>query len=413
VLLSVLLCRVFPRFELPAPSGTHAIGTEELWLVDAKRLEGYTAEPDDARELRVRITYPADAASGLPRDTVRGTASIALVGALTLGWPAAADLAPLSWGPIPTHALRSAPVAAAQPRYPVLIFSHGLASSPGQNTTLIEELASHGYVVMAIQHGGLSADSQRADGSLLGTGAALRQLFAPLSEEQSRKMRELFEELGQVASVDARIDVLRRQAEVRPELTQALNAMHALASQDQRFVLDQLERLQASDPILAGHLDLDRIGVFGMSLGGTASTMTCAFDRRCRAGLNLDGFHQVLLDLPPLQVPFLLMSAERHLNHEIPHEQSLATSYVARIAGTVHLSFTDLGLAMPVLSRRGNSVGSIAPQRITQLTREYARAFFDQSLRGMREPLLDGPSAAYPEVTLLIRNASQQSPGGH
>ena len=53
---------------------------------------------------------------------------------------------------VASHSYPNAPVARARPRYPVLIFSHGYASSPWQNTVQMEELASHGFIVFSIGH---------------------------------------------------------------------------------------------------------------------------------------------------------------------------------------------------------------------------------------------------------------------
>jgi hypothetical protein len=73
-------------------------------------------------------------------------------------------------------------------------------------------------------------------------------------------------------------------------------------------VADQLEQLPADAAgLLAGRLDLDRLGGFGRSFGGNAAQEWCRNDRRCRAAANLDGalwteVGRVGLDRPVLQV---------------------------------------------------------------------------------------------------------------
>jgi predicted dienelactone hydrolase len=57
---------------------------------------------------------------------------------------------------------------------------------------------------------------------------------------------------------------------------------------DEQFVLDELERLNASDPQLGGRLDLDEIGAFGYSAGGMTALELCFHDPRCKAGAGLD-----------------------------------------------------------------------------------------------------------------------------
>ncbi|WP_431898518.1 hypothetical protein [Nonomuraea sp. bgisy101] len=42
--------------------------------------------------------------------------------------------------------------------------------------------------------------------------------------------------------------------------------------------------------------------------------------------------------------------------------------------------------------------GDLSPQRSLEITRAYVGAFFDLHLKGRKQPLLDGPSPADPEV---------------
>jgi hypothetical protein len=51
---------------------------------------------------------------------------------------------------VTTHAIPSAPVADDQPNYPVLIFLTGLTGFRRSNTFQVEELVSHGYIVVGL-----------------------------------------------------------------------------------------------------------------------------------------------------------------------------------------------------------------------------------------------------------------------
>ncbi|MDR3081372.1 MAG: alpha/beta hydrolase, partial [Streptomyces sp.] len=67
------------------------------------------------------------------------------------------------------------------------------------------------------------------------------------------------------------------------------------------------------------------------------------------------------------------------------------------VTGSGHFTFTDV----PVL---GEQLGIPDPEaplsgtRSGEITRDYVGAFFDQQLRGIPQPLLDGPTATNPEV---------------
>lgn len=66
--------------------------------------------------------------------------------------------------------------------------------------------------------------------------------------------------------------------------------------------------------------------------------------------------------------------------------------------GADHGSFTDLPLFLDEFGIPRAPGTTMSPRRGADLTRQYVLAFFDQQLKGVDRPLLDGPSAANPEV---------------
>ena len=84
----------FPVFELPEPTGPHALGVTWLHVEDTSRTEVYTEDPEDHRELMVEIWYPAAPAPDAEpvpyeeRPDVIGPATARLFGGLLgLPWP--------------------------------------------------------------------------------------------------------------------------------------------------------------------------------------------------------------------------------------------------------------------------------------------------------------------------------------
>src|SRR5262245_32246733 len=123
---------------LPAPTGSFAVGrATDVWR-------------DDARELPIWIWYPAVKSAGAkPADYVPrywldalGQRPRSRIGAV-MGTLLARDAARVH-----AHGLVDAPVAPAQPAYPVVILRGGLGAWTTDYTTLAEDLASHGYVVV-------------------------------------------------------------------------------------------------------------------------------------------------------------------------------------------------------------------------------------------------------------------------
>jgi predicted dienelactone hydrolase len=408
--LSALLCVCFPRYQYPAPSGRYAVGIREFQLVDSSRTETETARPDDRRELGIRVSYPSDAtpADKLERDFIEDRVAIAAYSALLILKPDSKwrAVVPRSWERIVTNAWRDAPLAKRDRPYPVLIYSHGLGSWPEQNTILIEELASRGYIVFAINHAGLSSGITRMDGSTVDLGEFMRRSntlakMTPISDEIGKRSRELNSELSNPAlDVSLRAKLIKESSMLRPGPTEATATAHGLAADDHRFLLDYLATDEA---LFKEQLDLNRIGILGMSMGGTAAHITCARDPRCRAGVNMDGYQALLIDVP-LTVPFMHMSNARFHNHAVSHRQANGPSYLVKIGGTVHGSFHDMAYSTPMLrlldSRGINVVGQIDGERMMQILNAYVPAFFDKHLLGNDAPLLDGTSERFPEVSL-------------
>ena len=72
--------------------------------------------------------------------------------------------------------------------------------------------------------------------------------------------------------------------------------------------------------------------------------------------------------------------------------------YVVTVKGAMHNSFSDMPFIAP---ERYRNIEINAARALT-ITNAYVLAFFDRYLRGRRQPLLEGNSADFPEVTVQI-----------
>src|SRR5690606_1288309 len=135
-----------PVFRFPAPSGPYQIGTVTYHWVDGGRAEIYTANPDDRRELMVQIWYPAQADPTSPRAPyIQDAQALAAALARVRHLPSFL-LGNLKY--VTTNAFPSAPVAGSGQRFPVLLFLEGTTGFRQMNTFQVEELVSHGYIVV-------------------------------------------------------------------------------------------------------------------------------------------------------------------------------------------------------------------------------------------------------------------------
>jgi predicted dienelactone hydrolase len=91
--------------------------------------------------------------------------------------------------------------------------------------------------------------------------------------------------------------VIERTPENNPELysgeelTRRADKLLAAWTADAAFVLDRLEQLSSPDASskFSGRLDMSRVGLFGHSFGGATAAQFCCQDARCKAGIDVDG----------------------------------------------------------------------------------------------------------------------------
>jgi len=376
VLLAPWLASAMPAARqaivLPAPSGPFGLGTRVLHLVDQARAEtapGHTAE---RRELMVQLWYPAARASASPAPYILEFARIAAYNKELND----RGLALLGRGidrleRVTTHAQMDAPMLAGQARWPVVLFSPGNSLPRSIYTILVEDLASHGFVVAAIDH--------PYSGAIV---------LLP----------------GGRAAIDAGPDVPVAPFEARVGVRTA----------DLRFVLDELRHLDAP-------MDATRVGAFGHSLGGVAAVQASAGDARFLAVANLDGGTGEMVDSlargPKSPVMLITKAVQQGAGptDQMLHQWGLtraqydelmikerasrdavygamtSVAYRLTLAGAEHMNFSDAAF----LERDNARIDALRALRITA---DYLRALFDRYLRGTPSPLLDGPSTEYPEV---------------
>ena len=380
---------------LPVPTGSYAVGRVSYDWVDESRQEVFAPKQGEKgsgakhkkRELMVWFWYPATPDSG------------AKPGAYLPGkWGRAIerDRGPFLWQRldwVQVHAIPDAPVSAAQPGYPVLIFSTGYGRVPTDYTVLAEDLASHGYVVVGI------ANTYSAPVVAFPDGRVVSRVREAALPEGSR--------LAEKTAADRLVMVW---------------------AEDVIFVIDQLDRLSTdASGGFFGRLDVTRLGVFGHSFGGAAAVEACSRDSRCKAAVDISGalfgdVPRVGLKQPcmfvlgeratPPRIVFLThrfsrREAEEELAREIRDMDSASraalAAYKVSVHGARHFNFSDSAVLFSPIMKAGGTLGSIEGARGLRITSDYVRAFFDKYLNNADSPLLDGAPSEYPEVSFESR----------
>jgi pimeloyl-ACP methyl ester carboxylesterase len=272
------------------------------------------------------------------------------------------------------HAYPNAPVLVSSEGFPLILFSHGWNGFRAQNTYQVEELASHGYIVVAPDHTYGAVATVFPDGSVA--------LNNPLALPTGLGLSDF-------------------------EFLAAANVLGNQWAEDLSFILDYLQILQPDDDafFLANKIDFSQVGVMGHSTGGGAAIQFCAQDTRCKAALGMDPYMDpvnLAIQSTGIDRPFLAMFSEGW--HQRGHQefdrfyQNLPTdAYQFAIAGTTHFDFTDLPAFSPLAYRLGLK-GPLKGSRVLRIVNDYTLAFFGQYLKGQGSNLMDGSSPNYPEL---------------
>jgi predicted dienelactone hydrolase len=382
-----------PTFRLPAPTGRFGVGTTSWYVIDSTRTETF-APPRTLRMIEVNAWYPI-APTGNERRAhapyLRESYAESQAFATLVRRPGVFD----SVAVVETHAYLDRPVAADSATYPVLVFSHGYTAPASAYTALIEELASHGYVILSIVHPYESVATRLQYGHIVtmldSTGAPRQGLvatFTEWAEEDSTMAR-----VTRAANDEERLRLLRAYfgglANTRAVIDRWVR--------DSKVTLDKLAMLPSTSigGELSRRVDVSRLGVFGHSMGGVVAGQFCVEDPRCRAGLNLDGIPQsgTMIDTT-MPRSFLMVYSGRPGRlgaNDVIYRRAASAYYRVDVDSTRHLDFSEMPLWGGPLSGPGGH-GSITPERAIDATRLIVREYFDQELRGKPSALLTGTS---------------------
>jgi len=357
-LVAIALPLLLPVYSFPELTGSYKVGTTFYEWTDKSREESFPSTTGDLRKLNIQIWYPANKdAKGKPQTYVKDGALLAEGYHRLLGLPKQLFN---SIQYVKTHSLENVDISQQEENYPVLIFSHGFGGHKNQNTFQIEEVVSHGYIVVGIDHTYNSTISKFSDGTIA---------FFHLGEDESVEM---------------------------------MDQTNDIWVEDTKFVLQQLEHLAVNDPEqrFTGFMDLDRIGMLGHSFGGATSTQMLLSDDRIKAALNMDGVLYGKLRVPEggFNKPFLMMSADQSRNYEgQTNDPELLASlahgfkrydhiteggnYWLTLRNMSHMGFSDLYLTSPSFEWSGG----LDLKKTHPIINAYTLDFFDHFLK--QEPL--------------------------
>ena len=374
VLLATGLAVALPVTGLPEPTGPLPVGTVTFVVEDPERDDPY-ATGGGARRFPVQVWYPASVA-GPPAPWISGD----VVGAFSANVT--------TWLGLPSFALRhlrlvatnaSEAVAPAEGPHPVVMYSHGWGGFRSIQSDLAEDLASHGYVVVAPDHTYGALATRFPDGEVVGIEPSALPEPEDVSEQEYDRAARLLEQT------------------YAKDLLAALEVVGAPND----------PRLHA-EPVVAGvvralDLDLTRIVMTGHSTGGGAATWAChELAGRC---VGVVGFDPWLAPVPEdyltagSAVPYVALRSEEWLtlpNDDIVAaylDRSSAPTWRLAIPGSNHRDFTLMGFLSPLAKTLGLS-GEVPAADLHTAVNLVTRTLADHTTRGAPTTPLDHPESA-------------------
>ncbi len=274
----------------------------------------------------------------------------------------------------------------AEGELPLVIFSHGAFGYYQSNASTYMELASHGYVVVSLDHPYHSFFTKDSDGRLITVDPEFFQTAMYVGGNDNDMSEE--------------------------EIYEITSEWMELREADVNFVIDTLEESglmneswYTGDVAEAVSLmDTSRIGLMGHSLGG-ATAVTVGRRDDISAVIDIDGTMlgeetgvadgMPVINDEPYTTPLLVIDNEEHHNSGLealdvgyPYANNVildeaTEGYRTYIRGAAHMDLTDLPLFSPFLAGMLNtSESTVGHEECIDTVNELVLNFFDCYLKG-------------------------------
>jgi dienelactone hydrolase len=366
---------------LPKPTGTFAVGRSTFDWIDSSRTDSLAPLVGVKRELIVWIWYPV---SGKKLDSA--------IEYLPMDWRNVisqkegfimSSIMTQNLSKVHPHSIANLEFSPKQTKYPIIFLKSGIGALATDYTTLAEDLASHGYVVVGNDSPYSTFVVVFPDGRIIERTVQ----GSPGGEEDASSVYSIH----------------------------LANRLVSIWSDDTRFILNKLEQLNTIDSLnrFFGRLDTHTVGIYGHSFGGATSAQFCHDEIRCKAGIDMDGRPFGPVIQTGLKKPFMFLlsgpSGEPdpdvlEIKSEIEniYNSSLKSHVWISLDGAKHFNFSDIALINEkFISRLSGATGSIGNRRGLEVAAGCVRTFFDVYLKNQSTTKIDSLAIQYPEVRIV------------
>jgi dienelactone hydrolase len=183
-----------------------------------------------------------------------------------------------------------------------------------------------------------------------------------------------------------------------------INAYHPVRIREMLHFVDYWPKLVKK---LCAPFQKDNLGAFGISFGGSVALNVAIESDKIAAANNIDGSifgpASANLSSSDAEMPVLLLGFDGHVAREDQSWNNFTTRQSGwwrgiYVEGTVHQDWSDMGFWKIWGTTR--ELGPIDGRRMVDVRSAYVRAFFDEHLRGEESLLMDGPVEEWPEVVV-------------
>jgi dienelactone hydrolase len=327
-MVSVLAVLIFPEIVLEEPVGDYEVGTTLFNLEDLNRTNPYS---DGNREVRLQVWYPI-------KNTTVQPVKWFVDGDKTLEEMAKAYALPsFVLGHLNrtyTNSKLNLEVHSGKDTYPVIIMNHGWSSSRLLHVSLMEALASHGFIVIGMDHPNIAAITRLENG-----------------------------------------DLAKHMPEILPEddMVKADEMLHVMKD-DLEFLFSKLEYLNETHKILKEKMNLYSIGLIGHSSGGGAQSLFLQ-ENDVQAAVALDAYIKPI-EVKEVKTPVLYLASSEWLSWNQYDNIGLLTDEFYELELSTHEDFTEIYRISPVLTWIKKTSGESA-----KLQEEIILEFFTHSLK--------------------------------
>ncbi|OBY81536.1 Platelet-activating factor acetylhydrolase plasma/intracellular isoform II [Paenibacillus sp. KS1] len=383
LVVSTSLSVYLPVFHLPKLDGPEKVGTQTFHFTDQNRDEVLTEDQSDKRELMVQVWYPTENKNNnksealFPKDKEMFKKYIQTY-SNSLNLP---DFVFDYWKYSRTNSYENVEILPSTSPYPLVLLSHGMGTSRVLHASQAENLASHGFIVVTIDHTYSTFATIFPDGRVTDYKTKMK------TTDERRKIGDIW-------------------------------------TQDVEFVINQIEKLNsgAIESQFKGKIDLNNIGAMGHSFGGATAFNATYLDHRIKAGINMDGSLYEVKNRDVINKPFMFIRSgsfkdwlvdfkkDKNLDNEINKQLSDELHIIKNVInqggsaiyveGTEHFNFTDLQFYSPLIKLTGIT-GNMDGKRGSWIVNQYVLDFFNKHLKGTGGNLIQGPNDLYPEVKFI------------